>query len=1024
MLKARVLCFVLLATLIALPMAFGQGGEKGQIQGTVTDKSGAVVPGVTLTIRNLATGVEAVVVSESHGEYRFPGLVPGNYYLKAELASFATYEVKTVVVNVGRTTDLNVMLEPAGTQTTVTVSEVAPLVETTKTDVGGVIESRELASLPLNGRNFASLAALIPGARPVTSWDPTKTRIGAISVGGAGGRNMETTIDGIENKDNSVGGWVQNIALDSVQEFALKTQRFSAADGRSQGGLLSIVTKSGSNAFHGTWFTFARDKIFNANDYWTQKNEIAQGKKSGDLKPDFRRWQYGGSFGGPIVKEKAFFFFSIDRQQETQFAIVAPATVSELQALVDAKISIYGATPKPAPKLPTPYKRTMWTARVDWAVNAKNNVYLSWNNSSDRSENDQSPTDLTSTNFNTNRNYLMSMVWNSVLSGRVMNQLVWGSSYWNNLIDTDNYSPVTVTFATANVGFGTNGNVPQQTFQKKWQVKDSMIWNRGAHGWKFGIDWVMEPWLGGFFGYTPVPSIAFFDNPTTILTNTTKYPQGFNTPGIVQSIAETSPFVDSRYTYKNWNHFFGWYVQDDWKVNRKLTLNLGLRYDVDLGIVTAGGVLANDRSLLILNKIDSPVTNGVKGRLPQDDKNNFAPRIGFAFDPTGNGRTVIRGGYGMYYDQLFNNINLFAMQQSNATIFGTIVNLSNTSIGKGDMPTWVVNSTPLPPIPTQGLTDLPNGSTGRIVDPDYVSPLSQQFNIGFSQQIGKEFVIEGDFTHILNIHENRTLQWNYRIVNPDGSNPRILASAFVAAGMPSNRLAAVNDTASVNRSRYDGFNIGVRKRLSHRLTFQSSYTLSKAQGYGGLSGEFGGTALDQTHYLAANDYIPTVRDERHRFVFSGVVDIPGGFQVNPILQLASARPYVLTSGADTNKDGTTNDLCVPGTVAPNGRSCPQGVTRNGQRGGYDLDGNWQSGRFFTLDLRVSKIFNLAMIREGTSLSFNFETFNLTNRTNFGRNFTGNVLSTQFMSTIGPATGTYGIEAAAPFQAQLSVRFSF
>jgi len=1001
---------------------FGQGGEKGQIQGTVTDKSGAVVPGVTISIKNLATGFESVVVSENNGGYRFPGLAPGNYYLKAELPGFTMYEVKTVVVNVGRTTDVNVTLEPAGTQTTVTVSEVAPLVETTKTDIGGVIERRELASLPLNGRNFASLATLIPGARPVTSWDPTKTRIGAISVGGAGGRNMETTIDGIENKDNSVGGWVQNIALDSVQEFALKTQRFSASDGRSQGGLLSIVTKSGSNTFHGTWFTFARDKVFNANDYWTQKSEISQGKSAGSLKPDFRRWQYGGSFGGPIKKDTAFFFFSIDRQQESQFAIIAPTTVSELQALVTANISIYGAKPGPSATLPTPYKRTMWTARADWAINSKNNVYLSWNNSSDRSDNDQAPTDLTSTNFNTNRNYLMSMVWNSAVSSRMLNQFVWGSSYWNNLIDTDNYSPLTVAFAS--VSFGTNGNVPQQTFQKKWQFKDSLIWNRGSHGWKIGVDWVTEPWLGGFFGYTPVPAISFFDNPTTILTDKTKYPLGFSTPGIVQALAETSPFVDSRYTYTNWNNFIGWYLQDDWKVNRKLTLNLGLRYDVDLGIVTAGGVLANDRSLLIVSKINNPLTNGFKNRLPQDDKNNFAPRIGFAFDPTGKGKTVIRGGYGMYYDQLFNNINLFAMQQSNPTIFGTVVNLANTGIGKGDMPTWVVNSTPLPPIPSKGLTDLPAGSTGRLVDPNYESPMSQQFNIGFSHQMGKEFVIEGDFTHNLNIHENRTIQLNYRIVNPDGSNPRILQAAFTAAGLASNQLAAVNNTASVNRSGYDGFNIGVRKRLSHRLTFQTSYTLSRARGYGGLSGEFGGTALDQTNYLAANDYIPTVRDERHRFVWSGVIDLPWGFQANPILQLASARPYVLTSGADTNKDGTTNDLCVPGTVAPNARTCPQNVTRNGQRGGYDLDGNWQSGRFFVLDLRVSKVFNLAKIREGMNLTFNFESFNLANQPNFGRNFSGNVRSTQYMSTLGPATGTYGIEAAAPYQAQLSVRFSF
>jgi hypothetical protein len=204
----------------------------------------------------------------------------------------------------------------------------------------------------------------------------------------------------------------------------------------------------------------------------------------------------------------------------------------------------------------------------------------------------------------------------------------------------------------------------------------------------------------------------------------------------------------------------------------------------------------------------------------------------------------------------------------------------------------------------------------------------------------------------------------------------------------------------------------------------SSYTLSKARGYGGLAGEFGGTALDQTNYLAPNDFVPTIRDERHRFVWSGVLDLPHGFQVAPIIQIASARPYALTSGADTNKDGTTNDNCVPGTAAPNGRSCPQGVTRNGQRGGYDLDGNWQSGRFFIMDLRITKFINLARVREGMNLGFYFESFNLTNRVNFGRNFSGNVRATNYMSTLGPATGTYGIDGAAPFQAQLGIRFTF
>lgn len=1017
MFKPRIVCFFIIASLIAVPFLLGQGSDRGQIQGTVSDKSGAVVPGATITVKNLATGVEAVVVSAGNGAYRFPSLVPGNYFYKAELSGFTIYEVQTVVVNVGRVTDVNPVLEPSGTQETITVEGITPLVETTKTDIGGVVDNREVTNLPLNSRNFSSLATLVPGARPVTSWDPTKTRIGAVSIAGGGGRNVNTTVDGIDNKDTSVGGWVQNIPMEGIKEFALKTQRFSAADGRSQGGLLSIVTKSGSNDFHGSWFTQFRDKALNANDYWSKFNKAD--------KPAFRRWQYGGSIGGPVVKDKFFFFFTAERFEENQFRIIDAVTLSEFKLLVDNKISIYGAMPEPAAQIPQPYTRTMWTARVDWVINPSNNFYVAWNNSKDNNENDQSPYELTANNFNTNRNYLISGVLNTTIGSKMVNQFVVGHSYWNNVIDTNNYSPMTVTF-TGNVIYGTNGNVPQETFQKKWQFKDALNWNKGAHSLKFGVDWVFEPTMGGFFGYTPVPAISFFDNPSTILSDKTLYPQGFATPGIVQALAQTNEFVYSRYDYVNNIHALGWYFQDDWRVNRKLTLNLGVRYDVDINLVTDGDRLKLDRTYVDAQKINDPLTNMYKNNLPKDDNNNFGPRIGFAYDPTGTGRTVIRGGYGMYYDQLFMNINLFAFQQSNPYIFGTVSNLVNDAIGVGDMPNWVVNVTPLPPKPTEKLTDFRAGdlASGRLMDPYYVNPLAQQWNVGLSHEFLRDFVLEADYTHILNTHESRRIRLNYKV-----NGVRRLVPAFQAAGIPPTKWGDWIQESSVNRSRYDGLNIGVRKRLSHRFTFQTSYVLSRSLGYSASSGEFGATALDEANYMAPIELAPTARDERHRFVWSGVIDLPWGFQVSPIFQIASSRPYAVTSGADNNGDGVTNDLCIPGTkgnTASFGASftCPANPTRNMQRGGYDLDGNWQSGKFFIWDLRTTKFVNLGGVREGMNLGFYFEMFNLTNRTNYGRNFTGNIRSSGFLKTLGPADGTYGLDASAPFQAQVGVRFTF
>ncbi len=287
-------------------------------------------------------------------------------------------------------------------------------------------------------------------------------------------------------------------------------------------------------------------------------------------------------------------------------------------------------------------------------------------------------------------------------------------------------------------------------------------------------------------------------------------------------------------------------------------------------------------------------------------------------------------------------------------------------------------------------------------------------------------MLEVDYTHMLNIRESRRVRLNYRKVLADNTNPRILESAYKAAGLPANRTADIIGEASINRSRYDGLNIGVRKRLSHRITFQTSYTLSKAQGYLGRTGEFGGYPYyDQSILFDPREYGPTSRDERHRFVWSSVIDLPWGFQVSPIVQLGSARPYTLTSGADTNRDGLTQDFCIPGTAAPNGRVCTEDLVGiNKMRGGYDLDGNRVSGRFFLMDLRVTYDINLSRVREGMKIGLFFESFNLTNRTNFGNRFQTNGRSNLFQTTQGLPTGTYGIVAAAPYQAQLGFRFTF
>ncbi|MEN3330355.1 MAG: hypothetical protein V7638_5162, partial [Acidobacteriota bacterium] len=245
---------------------FGQTSNTGTVTGVVQDEKGALLPGASVKLVNLGTNSERMATTTSEGVYEVTQLVPGNYRLEIQATGFAKYVQEPVVVNVLQRTTANANLKVGGIGETVTVTgESTALVETTKTDVSGVIDQRRLENLPVNGRSFASLAVLIPGATLEPSFDPTKARVGTFSVGGSTGRNLNITIDGGDNKDNAVGGILQNFSMEGIQEFALSTQRFSAANGRSGGALLSVVSKSGSNAFHGSAFGFFRDDALNAN---------------------------------------------------------------------------------------------------------------------------------------------------------------------------------------------------------------------------------------------------------------------------------------------------------------------------------------------------------------------------------------------------------------------------------------------------------------------------------------------------------------------------------------------------------------------------------------------------------------------------------------------------------------------------------------------------------------------------------------------------------------------------------------
>lgn len=1026
--------FVTVGLLLGCSAAFGQVTSSTAIGGTVSDEKGGVIAGASVTVTNKATGTSRTATTNENGEYKLDFLPAGRYNVKVSASGFGDVTAEEVELLVGQTNSFNVTMKP-GVQTanvTVTAGETE-LVSREKTDISLNVTPHDVENLPLNGRDLGNLAYLAPGAKPVDSYDPTKRRISVFGINGSSGRNVNVTVNGIDNKDNTVGGPVMQFPLEAIQEFVISTARFSAVNGRSEGAAVNVVTKSGSNDFHGSIFYFLRDKKLNAS-------EVSPSNTSIKSKPPFNRKQWGGSIGGPLYlprfgeggdshydHHQTYFFFALERQNEATSIPVASDAFAQLQL-----VRFLGADP--APVLPTPYKDWRVNARIDHTFNSNHSAFLSYNDQSNIGLNDQATqrVDLTQGNFTKNRLILSNFTLNSTLSSNVVNAFTAGYQYWNNLIDSEEKT-TTFTFPTG-IGFGTNVNVPQQSYQIKYQFKDDISINRGNHTFRTGVDYLWEPKLGGFFEFNPTLEIDFVSLPSAIL----QLPQGFSTPGLVGGMTATAgnPYFDLPGGAK----MLGLYIQDDWKARRNLTFNLGLRWDKDFNLI---GTQAQERSrtYLALKAINHLAARS----LPKDDSRDFSPRVGFAWDLRSNGRHVLRGGYGLYYGQTFLNIPLFMIQQINPTIFVSVFSIASGDVVPGTgivLSNWRFGIDPLPTIPPPP-TQLPADSTGRIMDPDYQNPLTQQWNLGYAWQLNSYSVLEFEFTHILGLHESKTININptRRMFLDGGGNEittRPLSAAFAAAGQPI--LGRIDLEASVGRSRYDGLNISYRRRLHDGFTVNATYTLSRALAYNGNSSAFRNRAWNPFSYFDPSEIGPTPNDSRHRFSMGGVVNLPGGFQVAPIMQWESARPYTVGYGGAVDVLGVgggrgTSHVVVfndrpddlratltafgdPGASNAN-RILYRNCLRSGQCSHASFD-NFRGQPFFQLDARVTKNFR---IRERSTIQAIFQVFDITNRANFGNNFVSDIRQANFGTPSNFITPS-GVTVPHSLSAELGVKFSF
>lgn len=985
------------------------------LQGTVTDATGAVVPNTEVKITNKGTGETRSAVSNGAGLYSFNLLPAGTYEVRISATGFATAQYQNVELAVSRTTTLDARLSLSQQATTVQVEAAgAAVIDVEKSDVSRAVSPAEVDSLPLNSRDFVSLAILAPGARPVNSYDPTKARYGVFSTNGSSGRNVNMTVNGVDNKDNSVGGPVMQLPLEAIQEFNISTQRFSAANGRSEGAAVNVITKSGTNSLHGSIFFQDRDQTFDTLNYFEQTAHGGSGQKA-----PFSRQQFGGSIGGPVKKDKTFLFFAIERSREqTSININGTAYNNDLALAGVAGLPL---KPQPTQTIPTPYYDWRYNGRIDHHINDKNVLSASYTNQNNRGLNDQngSTSDLSQNNFTTNQLIISNVSLSSILSPSVVNSVTVGYQYWNNLISTNNFVP---NLSFPDLATGTNGNVPQNTFQKKWQFKDDLAFNHGRHSFKTGVDFLWEPVLGGFFLTDATPVISFFDDPLTILSNTTKYPQGFATPGAIQSITQAT--TGNSY-YAEHNKMLGLYFQDDWKVSRRLLLNLGLRWDKDMGL-NGGAIQAQSRAYLELKAIGSPYA----GALPHDENKDFSPRIGLSYDLTGHEKHVLRFGYGLYYGQIFQNIPLFMEQQANSSLFTTV---AYTSSGPGSASASVLPSGQLlsafrfgvDPLPPQapGATQLPTGATGQMMDPHYRNPYSEQWNAGYSWQLDDNSVIEAEYVHELGLHESKTI-----VINPTISGVRYTTAPFQAAGLPV--LGGIRDYMSIGRSRYDGMNLSYRRRMTRNFSINATYVLSQALAYNGNSAAFGNGPTDLLNWFAPHDLGPTPADERHRITVSGLVNLKWGITFAPIMQWATGRPYNATEGI-TDVFGFGSGVGTTHAIVLN--SDPNNLTATASYSAAQLNAciaantchqlpydYLRGADFFQLDARFGRFFKFG---ERARLEVFFQAFDLTNRANFGTSYGGNIRTSTFQQPTGFITSS-GVIVPKSFAGEFGARFSF
>lgn len=1056
--QKRALWVALLAvvSMAASARTAAQSTTDGAIGGVVTDPSGATVAGAEVTATNMGTGSSASQKTDEVGRYVVTHLQPGVYSLEIKASGFGTFKATSITVEVGRVTSMDARLSVQGTTETVVATAEAPVIVTDRADFSTNINTTTIENLPLNGRRWSFLALGTPGAVPDGGF-------GLVSFRGISGLLNNNTVDGADNNQaffSEERGRTRisySTSEASIQEFQVNTANYSAEYGRAAGGVVNAVTKSGTNQLHGNLFWFDR------NSDWGAINPFQLHRVNGVLVPflpEDKRHQFGGGIGGPILKDKLFFFFSADQQLRpfpavansgTPGAIFAPLSASEITTLTNRGVLPGNAAAvNAALALQTNLTGTVarrgdqliLLPKIDWNINPKHHASFTYNRLRWNSPEGIQTAAVVNRGIESFGNDYVKEDWGiarliSTVSTTMTNELRY--QYGRDFEFENGQAPLTGE-PVSSLGFspqitigGVGGwvfgmpnflNRPKYPEERRNQVADTFAWSRGTHLIKFGFDinHVHDTEVNLFTGFGAYSYNTRVDWISDFVANQTSHAP-FCTAAGVQVPCYTS-FTQGLGTpgFSFSTNDLAFFVQDDWRIRPRLTLNLGLRWDTEL---LPSPQIPNPAF---------PLTNS----FPHDRK-DIGPRVGAAWDITGDGRTVVRGGYGIFYGRIINS-----------TIFNAI---ANTGLASGQNTTNILPSATSPLYPNVLAPGAaPPGLNIIQFAPDTRLPMVHEFDLEVEREIAKNTAVSVSYVGSLGRRLPRfvdtnlaapTLTTTYTVVGGplDGKQftvpyfgvPTSGPGAQTGTRRPNNTVQAVTDISNSVNSNYNALVIALNRRLYQGFQIQSSFTWSRANDFGQGSQTFTATNSVLNPFDLTGEYSRSNFDIRDRFALGAFWSpnyyhggqrwleyVANGFTIASLITASSGAPFTPTVSGSAPSPRTVNGITYNAPAGASGSLADGGSSRVP----FLRANSFQMPRTVNVDLRVAKELK---VWESWKLTLSADAFNLFNHVNVTsvstQMFSISGTNMNYLTSFGTPTASSN-SLTAQRQIQVGLRLTF